>query len=142
MVKLLIDGRLDININVRDGHVRGKTALMIARRQKDTRMVALLINARSDFDVDVQDEYGETALIIATRIAYVIGVKMPLEKGADTRFRSLKPIPFGQTALDIAQTGLTTPDKSEFIELLRNAEALANGNVESTSESGPVDSHP
>ena len=140
MIQLLIDDRFDININARGEHER--TALIIATHHKDTTTVALLINDRNDIDVNARDEYGQTALIIATAIGYVDGVRILLDKGANATIKSNNPYFFGHMALAIAQYSQLILDRSAIIELLRNAEALASGNVKSTLESNFVDRHP
>ncbi len=78
-------------------YAEGKTALMIAILSKDRRFMQSIVKFRQD--VNIRDDYGNTALMYAAGMGMGDLVKTLLEKGAKKEIQRKD----GRTALDIAK---------------------------------------
>lgn len=89
-----------------------RTALMLSIIEKQSALTALLVEKK--FSVDIDDDFGNTALIYATENNLFSVVLQLLEKGADPTIRQVD----GKTASDIARE----KGHSQIFKLLSEAE--------------------
>ena len=87
--------------------------LIGAIRRGDTAAVQVLIEAGAD--VNAEDNYGQTALIVATALGHTDAVRALIEAGADVNARSKQ----GATALMVAQGA----GQNEVVGILKKAGA-------------------
>ena len=76
---------------------KNKTPLMIAIKNKRNSLIKLILKQKQD--INIVDDYGQTALIYAVNNNNFQTVKTLLKKGADTTIREYQ----GKTALDLAK---------------------------------------
>jgi uncharacterized protein len=77
-------------------YAEGKTALMLAILSKDRRFVSSVVKFRQN--LNIRDDYGNTALMYAAGMGMSDLVKTLLQKGADKKLKRKD----GRTAHDIA----------------------------------------
>ncbi len=133
-VKILVRG--DADVNAKDNE--GRTALMIAARSNDTKVVEFL--AERGADINAKDNEGRTALMIAASIRLIrvrnngriVGsvdvVEFLADRGADLEAKDNE----GRTALMIA----AEKGNADVVKILSNKEAVGTS-MTSTSTSKP-----
>lgn len=96
-VKLLLDQ--GANVNVAD-HIYGMTPLHLAAKAFEGReSIVKILLAKNSENVDAQDNYGDTALLIAAAIGNSKVVEILLEKGANMSQKNSQ----GKTAFDLTK---------------------------------------
>ncbi|GFR20690.1 ANK_REP_REGION domain-containing protein [Trichonephila clavata] len=80
VVKVLLEGKANVNLKDRQGY----TSLHIASQFGRTQIVEDLL--KDKINIDVQDKYGKTPLYYAVKYEHIKIVKLLLEKGADPAY--------------------------------------------------------
>ena len=74
---------IDEGVNINSKNPTGNTLLIFVADQGDASMAAILLNAQSNLDLDIQNADGVTALMVASRRGKLDTVNLLLEAGAD-----------------------------------------------------------